>query len=230
MATFPSFTTSNFYAGNALNRLSWLRPDSAFLNAALTSSQARFLLLQHLNPLVHGAKTGGAEGTLATLSFAEVQAALGASEEGLFGPALNGLKRPDAINEKDWARATDGLLPQGLCLVFLGVDERGTKSSLPGQVSKSGAGATPDGVPYFAISVTHRAPGHSEEGPLHDLEAKLLKDGYDFVDTRTLAQAGSWEASEAALVAQARSLIDWAERQHVSVAQRRPCCCHDTEG
>lgn len=235
MASFPSFTTSNFYAGNALNRLSWLRPNSAFLNTALTSPSTRFIILQSLNPLVHGAATAAANGTaregdLATLRWNDVKAALGATtDEGIFGPKLNGLVKPDETSEKVWSRSTDGVLPSHLALVFLGVDERGQESSLPGELATTGSSNKDDenghelkGTPYFALSLTHRPPAaapkeeHDKCRELEVLEAELEKKGYEFVDTRALAQAGSWEPHDAAVVAQARSLLDWSERQHVS--------------
>lgn len=239
MASFPSFTTSNFYAGNALNRLSWLRPNSAFLNTALTSPSTRFVVLQSLNPLVHGAATAAAHGTardgdLATLSWADVKEALGAtSDEGIFGPQLNGLVKPEDTSDKAWSRSTDGVLPSHLALVFLGVDERGQQSSLPGELATTNSSSDAHdlkGTPYFALSLTHRPPAaapqaeHDKCKSLEVLEAELEKKGYEFVDTRALAQAGSWEPHDAAVVAQARSLLDWSERQHVSSSHMQGVC------
>lgn len=43
----------NTFAGNCLNRTSWLREDGDFVRSAVTSDSARFLLLHELNPLCH---------------------------------------------------------------------------------------------------------------------------------------------------------------------------------
>lgn len=259
---FPSFETNNFYAGNLLNRASWLRSSPDFLNKALRSSNtpARIVLLQHGNPLVHG--SGNLEGRLATLDWSRVSSALGRSAtQDIFGAQANGLYRPtsvdpaksdeaheETISEKDWKRATESFVPPGLAMVFLGVlqeEAAGTQQETTNEVR---------GVPYFAISLTHRIPKGSKSSDqdvadaqgLEKLQEELLKEGtsasilvlahslamprqlssqpmdartvtgYDFVDTRALAQAGSWPAGEAALVAEAKSLVDWNERMNVS--------------
>jgi NAD+ diphosphatase len=61
------------YAGASdwLNRLSWLRTNSAFLNRALTSTRARFLVLRNFDPLVVPASATSRE--LAFLTYADVQ-------------------------------------------------------------------------------------------------------------------------------------------------------------
>lgn len=233
---FPNFSTVNFYAGSGLSRFSWLRNDSAFLNAALTSPRTRFVVLQHLNPLIHTGE-GERQGELATLSWKEVeptiresqalshgsQGSMAKGEGGIFGPDANHLVRQGEEQDKHLTKLTDGLVPTSLALVFLGVDEGDlAQGSLPGDMASTESSAnTPAGTPYFALSVTHK-PTHlpsstSEELlPIERLEKELLRDGrYDFVDTRTLAQAGTWKLHDAAVVAQARSLIDWNERHQV---------------
>lgn len=246
---FASFTTTNFYAGSRLNRLSWLRTESDFLNAALTSPETRFILLQNLNPLTH--KHGDQDGYLATLSWSEIeeyvigQAKLTGhsgqkNDKGnyeLFGPAVYGLE-PDKESPQgsdDDAKALDkttsGVGSPSLAMVFLGIDESGqTESSLPGQLAKSSDpdsnSGVPAGVPYYAVSLTYQ-PKHlvSEPDtttPLNKLEKKLLDSGkYEFVDTRALGRAGEWPMQDAALVAQARALVDWNERSHFCPACSR---------
>ena len=235
---FPSFSTVNFYAGNELNRLSWLRNDSSFLNKAIKSSNTRFILLQNLNPLVY-ADGSERDGLLATLSWDEVRETIldsvamarGSKSEqeaevDVFGPQTYGMNAPlEAFGhkEKTFGKAVEGLGPWNLALVFLGVDEGHlAQDSLPGQQQQQqqgGESGAPAGTPYFALSLTFTPPGYEgEELPTHKLEKKLVDEGrYDFTDTRALAQAGQWELKDAAVVAQARSLIDWNERQHVSV-------------
>jgi NAD+ diphosphatase len=231
---FPSFSTVNFYAGNRLSRFSWKRNDSSFLNAALTSPQAKFIILQRLNPLIHSGE-GERQGKLATLSWNQVEPTIreslalshgGGEQKGtdVFGPQANHLPvlEGESSDEKKFAKVTEGLVPTSLALVFLGIDEGDlSESSLPGDLaSKDGTSNTPAGIPYFALSVSHRGPASSTkaglDAPIEKLEQDLLRDGqYDFVDTRSLAQAGTWDLHDAAVVAQARSLIDWNERHQV---------------
>lgn len=238
IGTFPSFSTVNFYAGSRLSRLSWLRQSADFLNEALTSEKTRFILLNHLNPMVHASADntkGAEEGALATLSWDEVKetildsvahdGSIDLSSKGgkvaLFGPHAHQLK-PDNPDDK----ITQGMGPPSLALVFLGMDETHlNKSSLPGDVvqkneSQQAAGEqySPAGIPIFALSLSFRPPGSQEdiETPLEKLATRLTKDGhYEFVDTRALAHAGKWPLHDAAIVAQARSLIDWNERHQV---------------
>lgn len=243
IGSFPSFSTVNFYAGNRLNRISWLRQSSDFLNAALTDRSTRFVVLQHLNPLIHAGKEGQ-RGMLATLGWQEVRQTIlectngqetGNEELTLFGPEAHGLPSKDV--DKAFEKATQGLGPTSLALVFLGLDESHLEeSSLPGQLAQDRASdgtaphstnpsdptPAPAGVPYFALSLTYRPRGIAEdvELPTQRLESSLLADErYDFVDTRALAQAGTWPLHDAAIVAQARSLIDWNERHQVGVKE-----------
>ncbi|KAN0062356.1 NADH pyrophosphatase [Thecaphora frezii] len=240
-AAFPSFSTVNFYAGSKLNRLSWLRTSSDFLNSTISSSATRFVLLKHLDPLVH--KGGDRDGTLATLSWDEIRSTIeqgkllsGGKGDGIFGPAVYGLGNAQgAQDDKDFTRATDGLGPNNLALVFLGIDESElARSSLPGQLAKDArkdddpSNADPDapapaGRPYFALSLTYTPPGATDKPPTHSLLEKLEADErYDFLDMRANAKTKSWPLEEAAIVAQAKSLIDWNERhQYCPACARR---------
>ncbi|KAE8220489.1 hypothetical protein CF319_g5993 [Tilletia indica] len=270
---FRSGSTINFYAGSTLNRFSWLRTSTDFINGAVTSPSARFIILNKLNPLVRKSDSGtgsgnGGAGELATLSWEEVRdtvresirLARGGDEDGtdvqgggierVFGPDVFGMRGPSAVEggeatpeleaaKKQFTKATESMGPPNLVLVFLGVDESESKASpsVPGQVAvSSGAGGQDatasgdgvkegqqlEGIPYFALSVSYEPQadphqhGSSEQKqplPAHKLKEELLATGkYEFVDTRSLAQAASWPAHHAAVLAQARSLVDWNER------------------
>lgn len=232
-AVYPSFSTQNFYSGSNLNRLSWLRTDSDFLNSALSSPKTRFLLLENLNPLVDD------KGYLETLSWDQVKDTIletaklsgwkGDEKSQLFGPKgynLNSIHSDEKEAEK-FNKNTQGLNSPYLALVFLGIDETGLNvTSLPGELAGLNSdnqhdrkNETPAGTPYFALSLTYKPPNVNEDVklPTQELLEKLKGDEkYDFVDTRTLASAGKWPSSQAALVSQARSLIDWNERNVVS--------------
>lgn len=237
---YKTFETVNFYTGSSLNRLSWLRTDSVFLNKALASPHTRILPLQNLNPLVH--KGGDRDGYLATLSWDEVkpyalQVANNSGHNGsaaeIFGPVANGVRLPAQADEKTaglFEKSTAGMVPTGMVLVFLGIDEEGqSQPSLPGKLAQESGQAgdgLPAGVPYFALSLTYRPKSSkssaSDDHPLATLEQKLLSSQqFDFVDTRTLGRAGSWPMQDAALVAQARALVDWNERNHFCPACSR---------
>ncbi|ETS59746.1 hypothetical protein PaG_06269 [Moesziomyces aphidis] len=222
--SFPSFTTVNFYAGSKLNRLSWLRTSTEFLNSTIASPQTRFVLMKHNNPLCHG--SGDNEGMLATFSWDEVKKhvlqnveASGGAKTGedasVFGPQAYGLT--NGAGEKEFARATDGVGPSRLALVFLGIDESElTQTSLPGQMAKDGdkAEGAPAGVPYFALSLTYRPAFVEGEAPMQALldEIEAEGDKYDFLDLRASSRASAWPREHAAIVAQAKSLLDWNER------------------
>ncbi|CAO1629838.1 unnamed protein product [Parajaminaea phylloscopi] len=239
---YKTFETVNFYTGSSLNRLSWMRTDSDFLNQTLASPHTRILLLQNLNPLAH--KGGEQDGYLATVSWGDVreqvlQVAKQSGHDGtssaLFGPQANGVKPPsdgDAKATDLFDKSTAGMVPTGMVMVFLGIDEEGqNRVSLPGHLAHEAgahadAAAHPAGIPYFALSLTYRskqAPTASPEAhPFAQLEKEVLSSGkYEFVDTRSLGRAGDWPMKDAAMVAQARALVDWNERNHFCPACSR---------
>lgn len=232
--SFPSFSTVNFYAGSKLNRLSWLRTSTEFLNSTIASPSTRFVLMKNNNPLCHA--KGDQEGTLATLSWDQVKpyvlenvkrsGGVKVEDESalVFGPQAYGLKHSGEGQDKDFSRATDGVGPNRLAMVFLGIDEtKLEQTSLPGQMAKDGNKETeaandqaaPAGVPYFALSLTYKPPFLSpEEGaPMQGLLDKLEADEqYDFIDLRASSRAATWPMEDAAIVAQSKSLLDWNER------------------
>ncbi|SNX87953.1 related to NPY1 - NADH diphosphatase [Melanopsichium pennsylvanicum] len=233
---FPSFTTVNFYAGSKLNRLSWLRTSTSFLNSTIASPSTRFVLLKNNNPLCHGGE-GDNAGLLATLSWDEVKPYIlenvklsggleTDSEEALvFGPQAYGLRNGNCEGaDKDFSRATDGVGPNRLALVFLGIDESGLNAtSLPGEMANDNSkdsdaandNSPPAGVPYFALSLTYKPPflSKNDPAPMAKLLDKLeAENQYDFMDLRASSRAATWAQADAAIVAQAKSLIDWNER------------------
>lgn len=225
IGTFPSFSTVNFYAGNELSRVSWLRNNSDFLNDVLTRDSTRFIVMQNLNPMVYASSQSDSEhGNLAMLKWKDVRETIneacgqsGKESINIFGPASHGLSIDQNEDTKTFDRATQGMSPTSIALVFLGMDESHLEQgSLPGKTVKSSSSTAPAGTPIFALSLSYRPPGTPEDQlvPVERLADKLTKDGtFDFVDTRSLAQAGKWPLHNAAMVAQARSLLDWNERQ-----------------
>lgn len=70
---------ANYYAGSPLNRLSYLRTSSSFLQSALTSPKAKFVLLADLNLLCATDATGASR--LDLLGWEDVRGALKGSVE-----------------------------------------------------------------------------------------------------------------------------------------------------
>lgn len=192
--SYPTFTTVNYYAGSRLNRVSWLRSSSDFLNRAVVSPHARFVLLDNGNPVIHS--TDAKVLRLALFSWADVSAAVlrGAAAFGgsrVFGADAYALEHGNGV-EKYWQRATEGIASPEANIVFLGIDEA--------QPRGVGNAAEPDGVPVFAAAI---------EGTFRD---EVLAGPYQVLDMRTVVITGSLDAGDAALVSQARALLDWHAR------------------
>jgi len=130
---------ANYFSGSPLNRLSFLRTDHAFLQAAFTHPSASFLLMNELAPLV----TAGDSSQLAFVSSSDVT--------GLTGP------EPFVKTEDELIKGFNSTEDRPVIL-FLGVDEAG---SLPSHTESKLLGeefAYKDykGIPYFAVEVTPR--------------------------------------------------------------------------
>lgn len=114
-----------FYrAGSPLNRVSFLRPDHAFLSSALRHPSATFLLFKNIEPLVSSPTS------LARVSFADV--------EPIIGKDIFNTTEEDVIAQYN----SSLYIPQ---VVFLGLDER-----KEGFVYKEHY----KGQPWFAVDVT----------------------------------------------------------------------------
>ncbi|KAK5988919.1 putative NADH pyrophosphatase [Cladobotryum mycophilum] len=123
----------NYYAGSRLNRYSFLRSDSLFIQSAVTSPSTRFLALKDLSPLVADSKT------LALFSYEEVKPFVGA--------------QPLGLSDGDNLKAFDSSKPRPL-VVFLGLLPD-TEQSEQFATEKHG---TVKGQPYFALDITQNAP------------------------------------------------------------------------
>jgi len=153
--------TINYFSGSPLNRVSFLRDDQKFLQAAFAHSQARFLLMNNLAPLVHASDTA----QLAFATNADVTLLTGTD--------------PFAKTEEEMIRDYDSEEERAL-IVFLGINEAG---ELPLDDSEAGEPFTYKefkGAPYFAIDVTPR-------GKLADAATALIEamkgKGYVFYDS-----------------------------------------------
>ncbi|KAL2270340.1 hypothetical protein VTJ83DRAFT_2524 [Remersonia thermophila] len=185
--------TANYFSGNPLNRLSFMREDSAFLHAAFSHPSARFLLLRTLlqdarNNLASLAPLVSAEDTdrLAYVAREDVVPLVG---EG-----------PLAKSEKELVKEYDSREEQ-VVVVFLGVDETGDAGKVDGDVFQHNEFR---GVPYFAIDVTPRG---GTAAAAEALIEKLKERGLVFYEHSPRHMG--LEPKEAAIYGHARALIDW---------------------
>ncbi|KAM0756506.1 hypothetical protein T439DRAFT_321210 [Meredithblackwellia eburnea MCA 4105] len=218
-------TINNYYSGNPLNRLSYLRTSSAFLASALSSPKAKFVLFNKLNPLVLPRSQDGTL-NLHTLGWEDVKHWIGDDASRVFKgvdgkddetlAAVNAFWK--GVDESSLTREqkTHHFVNQP-ALVFLGVDERSAPDeakSLP--LSKPTDSSTleqhsPYGVPYWALDTT----------TLDDLRDKVLKEGGgEFTDMR--AGMSSIPAEQAALAGEGRALVDWNTRNRFCTSCSRP--------
>lgn len=146
-----------YYSGNPLNRLSYLRSSSAFLTSALSDDKARFILLNHLNPLCHPPSPLDGSIKLCSVAWSDVQQYINQGDAG--GLTFRYVDDKMGFNSEEDLQAKLNSVNQP-ALVFLGVDERSAPEhvkSLP--LSKPTTESTlashsPFGVPYFGLDVT----------------------------------------------------------------------------
>jgi len=124
---------ANYFSGNPLNRLSFLRTDHTFLHSAFAHPAARFLLVEDLAPAVEPEKPL----RLAFATFADVSP--------LTGPDPFAKTEAELINDFN-SEETQTLV------LFLGIDESESLSAS----TKDFAYKNYKGSPYFAVDITAR--------------------------------------------------------------------------
>lgn len=175
---------SNYFAGSPLNRVGFLRSDHAFLRSAFSHPSARFVLLNDLAPLVDETKK-----RLAYVGNPEVTPFTG----------------PDPFEKSEEQMIKDFNSDEFRPLILLlGLDEANKVTASAGEPEFQYKEYK--GRPYFAIDVTPK--GAAAEGANKVLDAVKAK-GYTFYQNQR--QMGL-EAGEAAIYANARSLMDWNGR------------------
>ncbi|SMR59552.1 unnamed protein product [Zymoseptoria tritici ST99CH_3D1] len=186
---------ANYFSGSPLNRVGFLRGDHKFLSQALRHPSTTFLLCNDLQPLVQPNTTTGA-GKLAWVKYDDVKSIIGSD--------------PFATTEKEMIEAYNSstYVPQ---MVFLGIDEA-RKDGLAYQGKNLYTGA-----PYFAVDVTPREETLREA--CEGLIERLKGEGLEFSKGRVMDVV----ASDAAIYAEARQLLDWNLRNPFCAA-----CGHRT--
>ncbi|KAL2016739.1 hypothetical protein VTK56DRAFT_3128 [Thermocarpiscus australiensis] len=179
---------ANYFSGNPLNRVSFLRSDHEFLRSAFSHGHARFLLMNNLAPLV--------QSDPAHLAFATYSDVVP-----LTGPDPFSKTEEEAIRDYNSEEARP-------IIVFLGIDER---SQLP--LNEGREGTEPftyrdfKGSPYFAVDVT---PREGLADAANALIAAMKEKGFSFHDNSP--RHLGLHAGQAAIYGQARALIDWNAR------------------
>ena len=125
----------NYYAGGTLNRYSFLRPDTTFLRAAITSPKSRFIALDKLNPLSVG------KSQLAYLGLEELKPLLAGGD--LF-----------KTTEEEFIAQYDSSAVNPL-VVFLGLREEGAEGQQQ-EALATAEGGTVKGEAYFAVDISVR--------------------------------------------------------------------------
>ncbi|KAH8107710.1 NUDIX hydrolase domain-like protein [Cristinia sonorae] len=214
MADSPVNPT-NFFSGSPLNRLSWLRTSQVFLNAVADSSAARWILIKDGQPLVATNPPSGTEErgkkSLARLSTNEVRPLLGRTP--LFSQGQNdGEFAPSDVHVLEAARL------RGPPIVFLGLHEPNSDSegadALPSsdfsaKVDAAAVAAKIKGTPYFTLDVSD-VEQKEVDAVVQSSEGSQRGVALAFTDTRGVMYAFSY--FDAAVTAEARSMVDWNAR------------------
>ncbi|KAG8908413.1 NADH pyrophosphatase [Tulasnella sp. 403] len=190
----------NFFGGSPLNRLSWLRESSKFLNAAANDASARWVVFRDGDPLMM--RKGG---ELAYLTTEQVGGVLGPDGR-VFGQG----REVDEDGGEN-VKALMGARLRGPVVVFLGVLEREDVKALP--TAEFGSAEDLTGIPYLVVDVS-KVPKEVVEETLKDEEtgAKALE--LAFVESR--AASRTFRALDASVFSLGRSMIDWNLRNRVS--------------
>lgn len=172
----------------SLNRLSWLRPSSSFLNSAATSPDARWVLFRSGQPLIDGA-------TLVQVTTPDIAHLLDPTP--VFGQTQHdGEVGPEGFKPLAASRL------RGPCVVFLGWRE--PEPLRPASEYKRPlTGADLPGTPYFALAL--------DDVP--EEEVARLVGHWTFAEARSAG--ASMDAWDTALLAVARSMLDWNARMKV---------------
>ncbi|KAI0081982.1 hypothetical protein K474DRAFT_1703449 [Panus rudis PR-1116 ss-1] len=205
-------TPTNFFSGSPLNRLSWLRTSQPFLNAILVSESARWVVLRDGKPLLATEPVGNAGSSKprtnpARLTTAEIRSLLGPEPFFAQGEKVGELAQAD-IPVLEAARI------HGPPIVFLGLQESEGEGALPSsdfgsKTDPAALTARIKGTPYFAIDVTD-----IEQSVLDEVlqSSSLGTSGHklEFIDARAAMRYHNY--TDAAILAEARSMIDWNVR------------------
>lgn len=242
MSSNTTPTVVNFLGGSPLNRLSWLRASTPFFAATVDNgtsdtggkpggkkgAEVRWVIFRDGQPLVSSGN--GGERRLARLETAVVRPVLGTpgpvfGQGQLPGSALSDDVQHGKANSTD----TDAIRLHGPPAVFLGLHESEVESEVDGggdgnalpssdfsaKTDDDGArkaAANIRGTLYFAVDASD-VPAHLIESLLGSSEVGNPNHQLAFVEPR--AASATFDFFDAAVFAQARSMLDWNARNKV---------------
>jgi len=210
----------NFYGGSPLNRLSWLRPSQAFLNAIAAVPESKWLLFNAGQPLNVLSNDRSTKPSPIYLSTADVQQFLGPTPYFGQGKEPGELVVEGGGESHDHAQhsATEAARHLGAPIVFLGLHETDAQDNSTALLISDFS--DPDtaikklnGIPYFAMDVV---------GLDYTLEMMLKetapgREGKIITWSEPRALMSALDAFDAAVFASARSMLDWNQRNQVGV-------------
>ncbi|TBU31595.1 NUDIX hydrolase domain-like protein [Dichomitus squalens] len=205
----------NFFSGNPLNRLAWLRTSQPFLNAIVHAPATRWLVFRDGQPLLKSSTSAAHAGTfkqtLARLTTRDVRSLLGPEPFFAQGRREGDIADPDV-------KALEGSRLRGTPIVFLGLHETETTFAAALPSSDFSAKADPQtvidnikGTPYFSLDVSDVDQAEVDQ-VLHASASAEGGQGTQLVFTEPRAAMGSLDAFEAAIFAEARAIVDWNAR------------------
>ncbi|EIW62786.1 NAD(+) diphosphatase [Trametes versicolor FP-101664 SS1] len=201
-------TYVNFFGGSPLNRLAWLRTSQPFLNAIAHAPATRWVLFKDGQPLVQS-KPSAPTLSLARLTTNDVKALLGPEPYFAQGQHAGDLAPADVP-------ALEAARLRGNGVVFLGLHEtnRSHADALPSSdfSAKTSADVVLSnikGTAYFSLDVSTVAQSELDE-TLQNAAAAKEGDRIVFSEPRTAT--ASFDAFDAAVFAEARSMTDWNAR------------------
>ncbi len=205
----------NFLGGSPLNRLSWLRSSTPFLNAVLASKETKWILFQNGQPLV-SVQGAVKERSLTKLSTTDIKHFLG--PDPIFG---QGKELGQTFEDEVTPPVLEASRIHGPAIVFLGLHEPEgveVKSALPSsefsaKTDPKLAAANIQGIPYFALDVSDADEDGINTLLSQNSVSNQERSTYEFAEPR--GASGSLNMFEAAVFAEARSMIDWNTRNKV---------------
>ncbi|KZT44352.1 hypothetical protein SISSUDRAFT_1056715 [Sistotremastrum suecicum HHB10207 ss-3] len=190
----------NFLAGNPLNRLSWLRSKTKFLEDIIESNKTQWIVFKNGYPLATTSAEGQVKG-LASIGTSPLVNFLGPKP--FFGQGqTEGQSGPEY-------KLLEGARIRGRRLVFLGVHEPEGSAALPShEFINPENGSDIQGQPWFSIDI-----GDAPEDELERfLESVPVAAGEKATFVEPRGAHGSFSPLHASIFAEARSMVDWNNR------------------
>jgi NAD+ diphosphatase len=201
------------FAGSPLNRLSWLRPSPTFLNVIIASPATRWLLFKSGQPLVAADISEPSKQVLVYLTTNDVKPLLG--PEPFFGQGQAEGQLFTHYNDAEKA-LTEAIRHRNGRVVFLGLHEPpSTATAIPSaDFVDTNAIENLEGTPFFSMDVADL--GLSPERLSEILEASSQsQDGQTLSWSEPRVLMSGLDAFSGAVFAEARSLVDWNQRNKV---------------